>query len=116
MPSIELGTIGGGTILAPQASCLDILGVRGPCLENPGENARILARIVCGAVLAAELSLMSALAANTLVKSHMKHNRSSVSINASSNSLVNNGRDTSMPNNLSTFLNTNNQENLLPPN
>ena len=24
MPSMELGTIGGGTILAPQASCLDV--------------------------------------------------------------------------------------------
>ena len=89
MPSIELGTIGGGTILEPQASCLDILGVRSSCREHPGRNAQMLARIVCGTVLAAELSLLSALAAGTLVRSHMKHNRSSISINASKNSLIN---------------------------
>lgn len=29
MPSIEIGTIGGGTQLPAQASCLDMLGVRG---------------------------------------------------------------------------------------
>ena len=34
-------------------------------------------RIVCGAVLAGELSLMSALAAGHLVRSHLRHNRSS---------------------------------------
>jgi len=100
MPSIELGTIGGGTILEPQASCLDILGVRSSCAVEPGRNAKMLARIVCATVLAAELSLLSALAAGTLVKSHMKHNRSSVSINASSNNLI-----SSSPPNLSTFLN-----------
>lgn len=29
MPSIEIGTIGGGTVLQPQAACLEMLGVRG---------------------------------------------------------------------------------------
>lgn len=29
MPSIEIGTIGGGTTLPAQASCLDILRVKG---------------------------------------------------------------------------------------
>jgi hydroxymethylglutaryl-CoA reductase (NADPH) len=29
MPSIEIGTVGGGTTLPAQASCLDILGVKG---------------------------------------------------------------------------------------
>lgn len=29
MPSIELGTVGGGTQLPPQAACLDMLGVKG---------------------------------------------------------------------------------------
>lgn len=76
MPSIEIGTVGGGTTLPPQASCLELLGVRGPCIENPGENASILARIVCGTVLAGELSLISALSAGHLVHAHMKHNRS----------------------------------------
>ncbi|OAA62900.1 hmg-reductase [Niveomyces insectorum RCEF 264] len=76
MPSIEVGTLGGGTILEPQGAMLDILGVRGPHLTNPGENARRLARIIAAATLAGELSLCSALAAGHLVKAHMAHNRS----------------------------------------
>ncbi|CAZ84695.1 unnamed protein product [Tuber melanosporum] len=76
MPSIEVGTIGGGTILEPQGAMLDLLGVRGAHQTNPGDNARKLARIVAAAVLAGELSLCSALAAGHLVKSHMAHNRS----------------------------------------
>lgn len=108
MPSIEIGTVGGGTALSPQSACLDMLGVKGwktffPTFktvlnflfrggfimlkmilgsndENPGENACTLARIVCGTVLAGELSLMSALAAGHLVRSHLRHNRSSVNV------------------------------------
>ncbi|KAJ8380383.1 hypothetical protein SKAU_G00011610 [Synaphobranchus kaupii] len=80
MPSIELGTVGGGTNLLPQQSCLRMLGVQGPCQESPGENARQLARVVSGTVLAGELSLMAALAAGHLVKSHMTHNRSKVNL------------------------------------
>ncbi|KAL2021617.1 hypothetical protein VTK56DRAFT_6970 [Thermocarpiscus australiensis] len=76
MPSLEVGTLGGGTILEPQAAMLDMLGVRGPHPTSPGENARRLARIVAAAVLAGELSLCSALAAGHLVKAHMQHNRS----------------------------------------
>ncbi|KAI9778710.1 MAG: 3-hydroxy-3-methylglutaryl-coenzyme A (HMG-CoA) reductase isozyme [Geoglossum umbratile] len=76
MPSIEVGTVGGGTILEPQGAMLDFLGVRGPHPTSPGDNARKLARIIAAAVLAGELSLCSALAAGHLVKSHMAHNRS----------------------------------------
>ncbi|KAM9820339.1 3-hydroxy-3-methylglutaryl-coenzyme A reductase-like [Neosynchiropus ocellatus] len=76
MPSIELGTVGGGTNLPPQQSCLQMLGVQGSTSQSPGENARQLARIVCATVLAGELSLMAALAAGHLVKSHLTHNRS----------------------------------------
>uniref|UniRef100_A0A669F6A0 3-hydroxy-3-methylglutaryl coenzyme A reductase n=1 Tax=Oreochromis niloticus TaxID=8128 RepID=A0A669F6A0_ORENI len=75
MPSIELGTVGGGTNLPPQQACLQMLGVQGASQDCPGENARQLARIVCATVLAGELSLMAALAAGHLVKSHMTHNR-----------------------------------------
>ncbi|KAI0233587.1 3-hydroxy-3-methylglutaryl-coenzyme A reductase [Lamellibrachia satsuma] len=81
MPSIEVGTIGGGTVLPPQAACLEMLGVRGAHKENPGENACRLARVVCATVVASELSLMSALAAGHLVKSHLKHNRSVLNMN-----------------------------------
>ncbi|KAJ7993745.1 hypothetical protein DPEC_G00257870 [Dallia pectoralis] len=80
MPSIELGTVGGGTILAPQQACLQMLGVQGASQEFPGENARQLARVVCATVLAGELSLMAALAAGHLVKSHMTHNRSKINL------------------------------------
>ncbi|KFG80577.1 HMG CoA reductase [Metarhizium anisopliae] len=76
MPSLEVGTLGGGTILEPQSAMLDMLGVRGPHPTNPGDNARRLARIIGAAVLAGELSLCSALQAGHLVKAHMQHNRS----------------------------------------
>lgn len=75
MPSIEVGTVGGGTILEPQGAMLDLLGVRGASTENDGDNAITLARVIAAAVLAGELSLCSALAAGDLVKSHMVHNR-----------------------------------------
>ena len=76
MPSIEVGTLGGGTILEAQSAMLDMLGVRGSHPTTPGDNARRLARIMGAAVLAGELSLCSALAAGHLVRAHMAHNRS----------------------------------------
>ncbi|XP_010216988.1 PREDICTED: 3-hydroxy-3-methylglutaryl-coenzyme A reductase-like [Tinamus guttatus] len=80
MPSIEIGTVGGGTNLLPQQACLQMLGVQGASQDNPGENACQLARIVCATVMAGELSLMAALAAGHLVKSHMIHNRSKMNL------------------------------------
>eukprot|EP01133_Synstelium_polycarpum_P007387 gene7387-8622_t len=77
MPSIEVGTVGGGTHLPAQSACLDLLKVRGANVERPGANSEQLARVVAGAVMAGELSLMSALAAGHLVRSHLKHNRKS---------------------------------------
>ncbi|KAI8637232.1 3-hydroxy-3-methylglutaryl-coenzyme A reductase [Parasitella parasitica] len=82
MPCIEVGTIGGGTILPPQQAMLDFLGVRGPHPTEPGANARRLARIICAAVMAGELSLCAALAAGHLVKAHMAHNRNTASSTA----------------------------------
>lgn len=84
MPSIEVGTIGGGTVLEPQAAMLDLLGVRGPHPTNPGQNAQQLARVVAAGVLAGELSLCSALAAGHLVRAHMSHNRSAAPSTAAS--------------------------------
>ncbi|KAL7231167.1 hypothetical protein ACSBR2_009438 [Camellia fascicularis] len=80
MPSIEVGTVGGGTQLASQSACLNLLGVKGASRESPGSNSRLLASIVAGSVLGGELSVMSAIAAGHLVKSHMKYNRSSKDI------------------------------------
>ena len=108
MPSVEVGTVGGGTILPAQSACLDLLGVRGAHPDFPGENAEMLARVICAAVLAGELSLLSALSGKRsgdfvrlyylkkfnqliclcffivgdLVKSHLKHNRSQLSISS----------------------------------
>jgi hydroxymethylglutaryl-CoA reductase (NADPH) len=84
MPCIEVGTIGGGTVLEPQAAMLDLLGVRGAHATNPGDNARQLARIIAAGVLAGELSLCSALAAGHLVQAHMSHNRSAAPTRAQS--------------------------------
>ncbi|XP_051171815.1 3-hydroxy-3-methylglutaryl-coenzyme A reductase isoform X1 [Leptopilina boulardi] len=80
MPSIEVGTIGGGTGLPAQGACLAMLGVKGANSDDPGQNSSKLARIVCATVLAGELSLMAALTAGHLVKSHLRHNRSSTTI------------------------------------
>eukprot|EP00095_Tigriopus_kingsejongensis_P004201 snap_masked-scaffold208_size258758-processed-gene-1.0 protein:Tk04201 transcript:snap_masked-scaffold208_size258758-processed-gene-1.0-mRNA-1 annotation:"3-hydroxy-3-methylglutaryl- reductase" len=80
MPSIEVGTVGGGTILTAQGACLDLLGVKGCQPASPGANAKQLASVVCATVLAGELSLMSALAAGHLVKSHLRHNRSNLAV------------------------------------
>ncbi|KAG0562877.1 hypothetical protein KC19_9G178800 [Ceratodon purpureus] len=88
MPSIEVGTIGGGTQLASQSACLNLLGVKGANTESPGANAQLLARVVAGTVLAGEISLMSALAAGQLVKSHMKYNRSNNNIAAVANAAL----------------------------
>ncbi|MBU0619167.1 hydroxymethylglutaryl-CoA reductase (NADPH) [Patescibacteria group bacterium] len=73
LPSLMLGTVGGGTGLATQKEALAILGLgqgkKGEALE--------LAVIVGAAVLAGELSLTAALAAGHLVKAHEKLGRGS---------------------------------------
>lgn len=81
MPSLEVGTVGGGTGLPGQSACLDLLGVRGAHPTTPAENSKKLARVICATVMAGELSLMAALVNSDLVKSHMRHNRSSVAVN-----------------------------------
>lgn len=78
MPSLEVGTVGGGTGLPGQSACLDMLGIRGAHPITPADNSKALAKIVCATVMAGELSLMAALVNSDLVKSHMKHNRTSV--------------------------------------
>lgn len=75
MPSLEVGTVGGGTVLPGQSACLEMLGVKGAHLTHPAENSKQLARVICATVMAGELSLMAALVNSDLVKSHMKHNR-----------------------------------------
>lgn len=79
MPSIEVGTVGGGTVLTPQQSALKFLGMQGAHPTTPGMNAQALARLIAGAVMAGELSLMGALAAGHLIRAHMSMNRTPAS-------------------------------------
>ncbi|NJF25991.1 hydroxymethylglutaryl-CoA reductase (NADPH) [Thermococcus sp. Bubb.Bath] len=74
MPSLEIGTVGGGTRVPTQREALSIMGVAGGG-EKPGENARKFAEIVAGAVLAGELSLLAAIAAKHLAKAHKELGR-----------------------------------------
>lgn len=84
MPSIEVGTVGGGTVLAPQGAVLEMLGLKGAHSTQPGQNSQGLARLVAASVMAGELSLLSALAAGHLVRAHLVHNRSQPSTPAAS--------------------------------
>ncbi len=59
----------------PPPLLLQMLGLQGSNSASPGEHASMLARVICGTVLTGELSLMSALAAGHLVRSHLRHNR-----------------------------------------
>uniref|UniRef100_A0AC34R225 Hydroxymethylglutaryl-CoA reductase (NADPH) n=1 Tax=Panagrolaimus sp. JU765 TaxID=591449 RepID=A0AC34R225_9BILA len=86
MNCLEVGTVGGGTILQAQQSMLDMLGCRGSNVAEPGANARRLAKIICAAVVAGEVSLLAALDNDDLVKSHMTMNRSKLDLHSASDS------------------------------
>jgi len=74
LPSLEVGTVGGGTRLPTQREALEILGVAGGG-DPPGTNALKFAEIVASAVLAGELNLLAALAAKQLAKAHERLGR-----------------------------------------
>jgi hydroxymethylglutaryl-CoA reductase (NADPH) len=69
MPSLQVGTVGGGTRVETQKECLSILGVVGGG-DPPGANAKKFAEIVCSGVLAGEISLVAALASRHLARAH----------------------------------------------
>jgi len=69
LPDLPVGTVGGGTGLETQGECLRLLGVAGSG-DPPGTNARKFAEIVAAGVLAGELSLLGALAAQHLARAH----------------------------------------------
>ena len=74
LPSLEVGTVGGGTWLPTQREALEILSIYGG--GNPvGTNAKKFAEIVASAVLAGELSLLAALSAGHLAKAHLRLGR-----------------------------------------
>jgi hydroxymethylglutaryl-CoA reductase (NADPH) len=70
LPSLTVGTVGGGTRLKPQQQNLKLID----CID--GDNAsKKLAEIICASALALEISLFSALASHTFTKAHMKYGR-----------------------------------------
>jgi hydroxymethylglutaryl-CoA reductase (NADPH) len=74
IPSLNVGTVGGGTGIATQAECLAMLGVAGGG-DPPGSNAKKFAEIIAAGVLAGELSLLGALAAGHLARAHKQLGR-----------------------------------------
>ncbi len=74
LPSLPVGTVGGGTGVDTQRECLAMLGVAGGG-NPPGTHAKAFAEIVAAGVLAGELSLLGALAAQHLARAHQEHGR-----------------------------------------
>ena len=66
MPSVMIGTVGGGTKLKIKQESLSIIGA---------ENSIELAKVLSGAVLAGEISLLASLAQGSLAKTHEKLGR-----------------------------------------
>ncbi len=75
LPDVPLAAIGGGTSLATQSEALQVLGVT-PDSERPGAAVMRLAEILGAAVLAGELSLLSALTSRDLARAHERLGRS----------------------------------------
>lgn len=69
MPSITVGTIGGGTRLKQQRQNLEMLGCTGP------DSSKKLAEIVCASALALELSLAGAIGNDEFAQSHANYGR-----------------------------------------
>jgi len=69
IPSLIVATHGGGTGLATQRECLELLGCTGP------GTVEKLAEIVAGVVLAGELSLAAAISSHDWVTGHERYGR-----------------------------------------
>ena len=64
LPSIMVGTVGGGTGLPSQKACLEVLGLYGP------GKAQALAEVCAGLCLAGELSIMGAFCSGDFSRAH----------------------------------------------
>lgn len=69
MPSITVGTVGGGTILPQQQVNLGLMN----CLGK--DSSKRLAELVCASALALEISLGAAIAANEFAQAHLRYGR-----------------------------------------
>lgn len=69
LPSLVIGTVGGGTNLPQQRECLEMIGCAGP------NNAHKLAEVIAGYCLALDISTLSAIAADHFARAHEKLGR-----------------------------------------
>ena len=69
MPCLSVGTVGGGTALPTQSTCLKMIGCTGP------KSNFKLAEIIASTCLAGDLSLASSFIAGSHVSSHDKMGR-----------------------------------------
>ncbi|HDM92064.1 MAG TPA: hydroxymethylglutaryl-CoA reductase (NADPH) [Candidatus Korarchaeota archaeon] len=74
LPSLEVGTVGGGTRLPYARAALSALGCAGGG-DPPGVNARKFAEILAATALSGELSLLASLAEGSLARSHQRLGR-----------------------------------------
>ena len=77
LPSLEIGTVGGGTWLPTQREALSLLGVAGGG-DPPGTNALKFAEIIAATVLAGELNILAAQAAGHMARGHRLYGRREV--------------------------------------
>ena len=70
LPSLTVGTVGGGTRLLPQHQNLKLLGC-----DTGDDASKKFAEIICASALCLEISLFSAIASHTFTKAHMKYGR-----------------------------------------
>lgn len=70
LPGIMVGTVGGGTRLPTQNSCLQLMGCAGA-----GKSAKF-AEILAAGVLAGEISIIGAMAADEFTDAHARYGRS----------------------------------------
>ena len=70
LPTITVGTVGGGTRLLPQKQNLKLLGC-----DKGKHSSKKLAEIIAASTLALEISLFSAIASDTFTKAHMTYGR-----------------------------------------
>jgi hydroxymethylglutaryl-CoA reductase (NADPH) len=64
LPTLAVGTVGGGTGLPSQKACLDVLGLAG------AGHANAFAEVAGAVALAGELSIVGALVANEFTRAH----------------------------------------------
>jgi hydroxymethylglutaryl-CoA reductase (NADPH) len=69
LPSLLVGTVGGGSGQGTAAECLDLLGVRGP------GGANLFAELLAATVLAGDLSLLAAFCTHEFVAAHERLGR-----------------------------------------